>query len=386
MKRREFIGSAAASAALAAMPGLVAAKVDQFSGEMLRAGHIGTGRQGRKLLGLANGLPGFDIRTICDILPFQLDRAKGVVGTETVEDYRRILDDPEIDAVFIATPFHLHAQPMLDAIDAGKHVYCEKTLVKGHDQIDRVRPVLEDTDRIVQTGYQHRYSDHLQHVAGIIESGEIGSISKVECLWNRNGDWRRPVPSPEYERAVNWRMYREYSGGLTAELSSHQMDILQWMLGSPPRHIMGTGGIDHWKDGRTTRDNTHLLVTHENGIAVSYTCMTTNDHGGFRMTFYGTKGTIVTSLNEAWVTTEAIADETAEGVDAMTGATMSLSGVPGQRIKLANFNPTRNAVAAFRESVLSNSTPAASGIYGLRTSRTVQLSLDAMDNGTVETY
>ena len=388
MKRRQFISSAAASAALAAVPGFVAAKADQFDGEVLRTGHIGTGRQGRKLLGLAHGLPGYDVRTLCDILPFQLDRAREVVGpaTQSVDDYRRILDDPDIDVVFIATPFYFHAQPLLDALDAGKHVYCEKTLVMGHDQIDKARPVLESTDRIVQTGYQHRYSDHLQHVAGIIRSGEIGLVSKVECQWNRNGDWRRPVPSPEYERAINWRMYREYSGGLSAELSSHQMDILQWILHSPPKHIMGTGGIDHWKDGRTTRDNIHLLVTHENGVAVSYTSLTTNDFGGFRMTFYGTKGTIVTTLNEAWLTTEVIAEEAPEGVDAMTGATMTLADVPGQRIKLADFNPTRNAVAAFRESVLSNSTPAASGLLGLRSSRTVQLSLDAMDNGTVETY
>jgi predicted dehydrogenase len=388
MKRRQFIGTAAASAALAAMPGFVSATADKVSGGVLRTGHIGTGRQGRKLLGLAHKLPGIDVRTICDILPFQLDRAKAIVGPETqaVEDYRRILDDPEIDAVFIATPFFFHAEPLLDALDAGKHVYCEKTLVKGHDQIEQVRPVLENTDRIVQTGYQHRYSDHLRHVAGVIESGEIGSISKVECLWNRNGDWRRPVPSPEYERAVNWRMYREYSGGLTAELSSHQMDILQWMLGSPPQHIMGTGGIDHWKDGRTTRDNTHLLVSHENGIAVSYTCMTTNDYGGSRMTFLGTKGTIVTSLNEAWVSTVPVDDNMPEGVDGVTGATMALSGVPGRRIKLADFNPTRNAVAAFRESVLSNSAPAASAVKGLETARTVQLSLDAMDKGSVETF
>jgi len=388
MKRREFIGAVGASAALAAMPGVVEAKADAFDGELLRTGHIGVGRQGSKLLRLASGNPGYEVRTICDVLPFQLDRAKGIVGPETqaVEDYRRILDDPNIDAVFIATPFHLHARPLLDALDAGKHVYCEKTLVKGHDQIEQVRPVIEDTDRIVQTGYQHRYSDHLQHIAGIIQAGDIGSISKVECQWNRNGDWRRPVPSPEYERAINWRLYREYSGGLVAELSSHQMDILQWILGSPPKQILGTGGIDHWKDGRTTRDNTHLLVTHENGIAVSYTCMTTNDHGGFRMTFLGTRGTIVTTLDEAWLTTEAIADETPEGVDGVTGATMSLAEVPGQRIKLASFNPTSNAVAAFRESVLSNSTPAASGIYGLKSSRTVQLSLDAMDEGTVESY
>ncbi len=388
MKRREFIHSALASATLAALPGLGSAKTDKFAGETLRLGFIGTGRQGRKHIRLNVGQPGFEIRTLCDILPFQLDEAMTLVGPETqaVADYRRILDDPDIDAVVISTPFHLHAQPMLDALDAGKHVYCEKTLVKGHDQVEQVRPAIASTDRIVQAGYQHRYSDHLRHIAGLIRAGEFGDISKVECKWNRNGDWRRPVPSPEYERAVNWRMYREYSGGLVAELSSHQMDILQWLLQSRPRRIMGTGGIDHWKDGRTTRDNTHVLVNYENGVVASFTSMTTNAHEGFRMTFLGTRGTLVTTLDEAWVSSDSAAESLPEGVDAVTGATMSLAGVPGWRIKLDRFNPTRNAMAAFRESVIANSQPAASAENALETSRTVQLALDAMDKGTVETF
>jgi len=360
-----------------------------FDGETLRIGFIGTGRQGRKHVRLAAGMPGIDVRAVCDILPFQLDEARKLVGPETqaVDDYRRVLDDPEIDAVSIATPFHFHAQPLLDALDAGKHVYCEKTLVKGHEQIKHVKKAVAKTDRIIQTGYQHRYSDLLQHVAGLIEAGEIGTISKVECQWNRNGDWRRRVPSPEYERAINWRMYREYSGGLTAELSSHQMDILQWILKSPPRHIMGTGGMDHWKDGRDIYDSTHLVVKHQNDVVVTYTCMTTNAFEGFRMIFLGTKGTIVTSLNEAWVTSENIREEnTPEGVDAVTGATMSLAGMKGQSIKLESFNPSRNAIAAFRESVLSNTRPASNAETGLATALSVQLSLDAMDKGTVEAY
>ena len=185
------------TAALAAMPGFASAKADKFNDGVLRTGHIGTGRQGQKLLRLAHGLPGYEVRTLCDILPFRLDKARERVGPETqaVEDYRRVLDDPDIDAVFIATPFHFHAQPLLDALDAGKHVYCEKTLVKGHDQIGQVRKAIAKTDRIVQSGYQHRYSDHLQYVAGLIESGEIGTLTRVECQWNRNADWRRPVPS-----------------------------------------------------------------------------------------------------------------------------------------------------------------------------------------------
>ena len=115
--------------------------------------------------------------------------------------------------------------------------------------------------------------------------------------------------------------------------------------------------------------------------------MTTNAHDGFRMTFLGTKGTIVTSLDEAWHSTESTSIEPMpEGVDALTGATMVVSGTTGQKIKLAKFNPTRNAVAAFREAVISGSKPAANVENALATARTVQLSLDAMDQGTVQAY
>lgn len=388
MKRRQFINTAVASAALAAMPSFVSAKTEPFDGEILRTGHIGTGRQGRKHLRNMVKLPGFDIRTLCDVLPFQLDEAKAMVGPgiESVTDYRYLLDDPNIDAVIISTPFHLHAQPMLDALDAGKHVYCEKTLVMGHDQIKQVSKAVANTDRIIQAGYQHRYSDHLQEIVSLIDSGHIGRISKVKCQWNRNGDWRRPVPSPEYERAVNWRMYREYSGGLAAELSSHQMDIIEWMMRSQPKQIMGAGGIDYWKDGRETRDNIHLLVKYENDVTVSFSCLTTNAHEGFRMIFLGTEGTIVTSLDEAWVSADTPDEATLEGVDAVSGATMALGGDMGHHLKLPKFNPTSDAMAAFRESVINNSKPAASVENALVTARTVQLSLDAMDNGTVETF
>lgn len=388
MRRRQFISATAVAAGVAAVPGIISAAAGK--GETLRTGHIGTGRQGQKLLSLAHGLPGYEVGAVCDVLPFRLDEAKEIVGPgpKAVEDYRRILDDPEIDAVFIATPLYFHAQPLLDALDAGKHVYCEKVLVKGFDQIEQVRPVLAETNRIVQVGYQHRYSDLLRKIAGIIEAGTIGSISRVECQFNRNGNWRRRVPSPEYERAVNWRMYREYSSGLTAELSSHQMDIMQWMLKSPPHRVMGTGGIDYWKDGRTTYDNINLLVGHENGVDVTYTCLTTNAYGGFRMTFLGTEGTIVASLDEAWMTTEAIADDAweDEDADAVTGASQVLSGVAGRKLDVPALDPYRNAVIAFRESVLGNSEPAASTSKGLQSARLVQLALDAMDSGRVQVF
>lgn len=388
MKRREFIGSTLATASLAAIPGMLAASADPFDGQILRTGHIGVGSQGRHHLGNMVKLPGFEIRTLCDVLPFQMNAAMKMVGpgTDDVTDYRRILDDPEIDAVVIATPFNFHAQPMIDALDAGKHVYCEKTLVKGFDQIEQTAVAVAHSDRIVQAGYQHRYSKHLREVAALIRSGHIGSISKVECQWNRSTDWRRPVPSPDYERAVNWRMYREYSGGLAAELSSHQMDILEWVMDTRPQQVMGTGGIDYWKDGRETRDNISLLVRYENGVTASFTCLTTNKSGGFRMTFLGTEGTIVTSLDEAWVSVKDPDVATMEGVDAMSGATMALGNGKGYHMKPAAFSATSDAMAAFRKSILGNIPPAASAEKALLTARTVQLALDAMDKETVESF
>jgi predicted dehydrogenase len=388
MKRRQFLSSTLAAATLAAIPGIAATGIDPFGGQTLRLGHIGTGRQGRIHLRNAVALPGIEVGGICDVLPFQLNEARKLVGTETraVDDYRYLLDDPEIDAVVIATPFHMHAQPLLDALDAGKHVYCEKTLVKGHDQIAKVKAAVAGTDRIIQAGYQHRYSVLLQQIAELVRSGAIGELSKVECQWNRHTNWRRPVPSPELERQVNWRMYREYSGGLVAELSSHQMDILEWIMDTHPETIQGTGRIDHWKDGRETRDNTHVLVRYQNGVTASYTCLTTNAHDGFRMVFLGSGGTISTSLKEAWVSIDHAGEEAPETIDAVSGATRALSDEPGYQIKPEKFDPTRDALAAFRESVLSNSQPAASVDYALATSRTVQLSLDAMDKSSVETY
>ena len=84
----------------------------------------------------------------------------------------------------------------------------------------------------------------------MIQAGEIGKVSSIQAQWNRNGNWRRPVTNSKYERQINWRMYREYSYGLTAELSSHQIDFSNWLLKSNPKKVAGFGGIDFWKDGK----------------------------------------------------------------------------------------------------------------------------------------
>ena len=99
----------------------------------------------------------------------------------------------------------------------------------------------------------------------MIDKGVIGKITHVQAQWHRNKSWRRGVKDPSREEQINWRMYRKYSGGLCAELMSHQVDVADWMIGSKPKSVMGVGGIDYWKDGRDIYDNISLIFTYPEG-------------------------------------------------------------------------------------------------------------------------
>src|SRR5690606_13617851 len=106
----------------------------------------------------------------------------------------------------------------------------------------------------------YRYTPLYYTVKDMISQGSLGKGMQVDCRWDRNWYWRRPVPDPSLERKINWRMYKEYSGGLAAELLSHQMDFIDWAFNTHPDTVYGTGGIDYYKDGRETFDNLQLAL------------------------------------------------------------------------------------------------------------------------------
>ncbi|MBK8044104.1 MAG: Gfo/Idh/MocA family oxidoreductase [Haliscomenobacter sp.] len=178
------------------------------------------------------------IRTVAcsDILPFRLEKALSDAGPgcTSFPDYRSLLDDPGVDAVLIATPLSMHYRMAMDALDAGKHVYCEKSMTYGKKEAVELMNKASKSTSVFSEGHQYRYHPLYFKVAELIRSGRLGAISNVYIQWNRNHDWRRPVPDPKWERIINWRMYREYSGGLTAELHSHQIDFVNWVFDSHP--------------------------------------------------------------------------------------------------------------------------------------------------------
>lgn len=386
-KRRKFLkqGATALSSALV-LPNLNRfAIITNSPNETVRIGVIGTGDRGQGLMKILNQIQNIELVAICDTLPFRLEAASNIAPkAKTYSDHKALLNQKDLDAVIISTPLSTHAAIATDAIDADVHIYCEKTMVKGDlDTLKLYDKLKRDHNKIFQTGHQYHSSRLYAHIVEMIQGGEIGVISAVEAQWNRNGNWRRPVPDPKFERQINWRMYREYSYGLTAELSSHQIDFCNWFTAAHPDKVAGFGDVSYWKDGRETYDNTHLIYTYPNGIKASFTCLTSNAKDDYQIKVLGDKGTIIIDYQNAWKFPEGKYEKVIGDVDGVSGATASWTEGKGIPIEYGHTEPTRQALEDFRSAIVDNKMPLSNFKSGAKTAFAVEMGIKAMDTQQV---
>lgn len=379
--RRSFLrNSAFTTASLLVAPTLLSLRGKE---KPIGIGIIGTGDRGSGLLSLVNDIDGLEARAVCDVIDFRLAASAKTAGEQAKAyvDYRRLLDDKHVDAVLLCTPFGMHGPMAIDILDAGKHIYCEKTMARGADDIQRVLAKAESRPKqIFQTGHQYHSSALYRKAKEMIDAGYLGALTAVNCQWNRNHSWRRPVPTdrPELERQINWRMYREYSGGLIAELMSHQLDFVNWVTGVRPAFISGQGGIDHYKDGRETFDNVHLQAQYTNGLDATFSCTTTNRYGGYEIRVLGSKGTIVLSYESGKIYHESREAAQLGTVDGVTGATITKwSQGEGVAIGADGSDPTRQALVHFRDAINTGQQPESDVQTGAIAAKCVDLGLQA---------
>lgn len=316
--RRMFLKTLAASGALMTLTGMPWLKVLAKDGstpggpnDRVRLGFIGIGSRGTGLL--KNVLytlkeSNAEIAALCDNYPPNLEKAQAMCkewNPPAYDDYRRVLEDDTIDAVIIATPLHQHAHIAIDAMLAGKQVFCEKSMARTLEDIRAMYDTHLETGKILQIGHQRlfdpKYIDAIQR----IQRGELGKIGQIRAYWHRNNNWRRPVPEgrPDLEKKINWRMYRESSAGLITELASHQIQVANWVMGEPPVSVMGAGSIVYWKDGREVYDNVALIYTYSNGMQFIYDSMISNMKYGLEEQIMGDKGTMELEVNKYYTET-----------------------------------------------------------------------------------
>jgi len=341
--RREFLKSSASAGlgmALAgpalANPSFAQKTQETTKAEELNIAVIGTGDQGRVLIESCLHIPEVKIMAVCDIWDYSQRYASQYLkkyGFEVsvYEDYRDLLDkEKNLDAAIVATPDWMHAEHANACMEAGLHVYCEKEMSNSLDKARSMVLTARRTKKLLQVGHQRRSNPRYIHaISRLIQEKKIlGRINAIYAQWNRAKSdmlgWpeKYTIAQDKLEKYGygsmdefrNWRWFKKYGGGPLVDLGSHQIDLFSWVLGTHPRSVMASGGIDYYKD-REWYDNVMTIYEFEietGSVRAFYQVQTTTKHGGFYEAFMGEDGSLVISevpQRGNWAMREAHAPE-----------------------------------------------------------------------------
>jgi Predicted dehydrogenases and related proteins len=294
--RRDFFKTLGGSSVIAMFPWLQSCTKEvsaAVSGEKVRLGLIGTGSRGMYHLNNLLNIPQAEVVALCDDYEPHLKQAAALYPkAKLFDDYCKLLEDKDVQAVIIATPLGEHEHMALDTLSEGKHLFCEKSMALTLQGCRKIYDAYIRSGKVLYIGQQRLFDPKYIRAMDMIHSGMIGTITGMRAYWYRNNDWRRPVPTPDVERRINWRLYRSSSAGLVTELAAHQLQVGDWALGLRPESVMGCGDIVYWKDGREVYDNISLIYRYPNGVKMSYESVISNKFLGLEELILGDKGTM----------------------------------------------------------------------------------------------
>jgi predicted dehydrogenase len=272
-------------------------------GPKVKCGVIGLGLRGRDILATLGRLPQAEIAAICDTYAAALKRSAGSApGAVQTADYRTILDNPEIKAVIVATPTHLHKDITLAALKAGKHVYCEAPLAGSLDEARAIALAAKAATRLVfQSGLQMRSDSQRHFLLPFVRSGALGKPVLARAQWHKKQSWRTASPNPEREKELNWRLHQATSLGLIGEIGVHQLDQAGWFLDARPVSVTGFGSIVLWNDGRDVADTIQVILEYPNGVRLVYSSTLANSFDANYEMFYGSDSAIMLRESKAWL-------------------------------------------------------------------------------------
>jgi predicted dehydrogenase len=318
--RRQFLGKAGGSAA--AMTALSYSRV-LGANDKIGFGIIGAGERGRGDLGgfLRNG--GIEVLAACDIYSNPIDLWKKMApNAKGFADHRALLDMKEIQIVLIATPDHWHCPIAIDALNAGKDVYCEKPLSLTIEEGPLVVKAARINNRICQVGMQQRSMPHyLKAKAEFFDTKKIGDVRFIRTYWHGNSYHLRKAPESlqkqpsnldwahflgrlkwrdyDPQQYFNWRAYLDFGGGQITDLFTHWIDVVHMFLGKDiPTSASATGGILQYKDGRTAPDTISVGLDYSGEFIATFDATLVPGASGYGIDFYGTQGSLYIDRSE----------------------------------------------------------------------------------------
>jgi predicted dehydrogenase len=434
--RRSFLKAASAASA-ATLAGsrihALAAAQDQPSRPIAANDHIqialiGAGGQGQGDTRTALQVPGVKLVGVADCYNGRLEHAKEIWGRElfTTRDYSEILARTDIDAVIVATPDHWHKQAAIDAMRAGKDVYCEKPMIHLYADGPAMIEAARSTNRILQIGSQRVSSILYAKAKELLASGAIGQLNMVTAHWDRNsaiGAWDYTVPpdaSPETcdwprflgtapkipfnaEHFFQWRKWKAYGSGVAGDLFVHLFSGTHFITGSHgPTRGMATGGLRFWKDGRDVPDVMLGLFDYREGFNLSLRVNFVD--GGEEsegLLFTGSEGTLEIAGNAVSVNRVPRPTEPGYTIDTFAEATQKLfleqyrqkyprthpDGPPAagfeKYVAPAGYSDSYDHFKNFFNSVRTRQQPVEDAVFGFRAAGAALLNNLSIDRGAI---
>lgn len=316
--RRKFVKDlASAAVGITIIPRNVMGKGFIAPSDRFNIGVIGLGAQSGGLIERMSKISDARIIAGCDVHQKRLNRFCKLMDTEykkykikgavkIYEDFDILIENSNIDGIVVSTPDHWHAIPSINAMKAGKHVYCEKPMSHTIQEGRAMEKIAREYNCILQTGSMQRSSADFRKACEFVRNGYIGKIEKVwievgnpsavcnlpfqetpdYLNWDR---WLGPAPLRSYHDVIvekgwfpNWRWYREYGGGILSDWGAHMFDIVQWALDKDH-----TGPIKYEAPMEPTASR-GLIMHYDNGVEVEHR----NFGRGFAVRFFGSKGTL----------------------------------------------------------------------------------------------
>jgi len=285
--------------------------------DTIRLGVIGCGGRGRGVSGIFAKNSDLRIVALCDVWSQRVAQAAETLHASDAakfSDHRKLLDEDQTDAIYIATPDHWHCPIAIDAINSGKDVYCEKPLSLTIGEGPTVVSAARENNRICQTGMQQRSgATFIQAREEYFKTNKLGKITLVRTVWNGNGahlmkapasmatkpadlDWNRYLGRAKWrdwdpQQYWNFRAYLDFGGGQITDLFTHWIDTVHMLMEQDnPISAVAAGGVYHYLDGRTAPDTISVALEYPKNWTATFEATLAPGANGAGMTFYGTEG------------------------------------------------------------------------------------------------
>ena len=309
INRRSFVkssvGLAGGMLGVTAIAPVFAESLGRFT-RPLTVGVIGCGRQGRAIVAELASFENVQLVGLCDTQPRRLTAAKRRArDADGYATHAELLETATPDAVFVATPTHLHRSIAEDALSGGISVYCEAPLAHTAEDARAIVKAASASNASFQSGYLARTNPIYKHARTFFRSDAVRDLVSMQASRARKTTWRSPARDAAQDKLINWRLDPEVTSGLAGEWTSHQLDVFSWYTGRFPVSVQGQGSVRLHDDGRTVHDTITCTLTLDRGEPITCNATLANSFEGTHEQLRGTNAAIKLAETHGWMFKEA---------------------------------------------------------------------------------